>query len=236
MIVELDMLKTFKKIPYKFDILILIAILSLSVIEWFHIQISTYYAGLNNTYTIGPFYACYYEPAKIVLVVLALIRIVYYFRPDKKFGKNILILFFSISIFIASWILPFFIFPPGAVYFLKGFEKWVHKNVDIDAVQTWILTEEANKYLDQRYDKGNFPDDFPEFIKNVEPLFIGFSGNDSEKGKCIEFWWGNTFSDWGIVIGSPEMKIQQSGVIKHSKSYYEFRRSIRPGIYIFEAG
>ena len=230
------MLKVLKKIPYKIDIFIFTTILSLSLIEWIHIHTSFYRAGLHNTFTIGPFYACYYEPVKIVFVILALIRIAYYFQPDKKFGKNVLILFFSISICIASWILPFFISSPGAVHFLKGFEQWIHKNVDINAIQKWIISEEAEKFIGERYSKEDFPDDLPNFIKNVNPEYVTIHNDGSEKGKCIEFVWTTLGGSWGIVVSPPTMKTKQGGLIKHSKSYYEYRRPIQPGVYIFNAG
>jgi len=73
-------------------------------------------------------------------------------------------------------------------------------------------------------------------MTNFQPKYIFFNNQESERGKCIEFGWGGGLSYWGIVIGSPSIEVQQDGVTKRSKSYKEFRRSIKPGVYIFEGG
>lgn len=231
------MIQSLKKIPYKLDILILTIMIIISIIECVHISILDYRAGLSNTHSISFIYVFYYEPLKIVAVLIAIVRIFLNLKHSKELRKCITTALLSILIFFGSFILPFTCLPPGAVIYLKGFEKWVSKNVDINSIQTWILSEEADKYLGQRYENGNYPTELPDFITNFDPLFINFHGQESEKGRCIEFIWGSGISGLkGIVVGSPEMKTMQKGVIKHSDSYYEFRRSIKPGVYIFNAG
>lgn len=229
------MLKTFKKIPYKLDILILIIIPIISIIEWIHIDILSYRGGLRNFPSWGFMLIVLYEPLKIAVVLLAIIRFLYV-KYVKKLKKYFTAAILSILIFIGSWILPFICLPPGAVFFLKGYEKWVSKNVDIIAIQTWLLSEEADKYLDERYSY-NFPDDLPDFTTNFNPKFMIFHGDESEKGKSIEFGWGGGLAHWGIVVGTPAMETKQEGRIEEpGSSYVEYRRPIMQGVYIFDGG
>ena len=228
------MFQKLKKIPYKLEILILTTIPVISIIEWTHIDILSYRGGLRNFPSWGFILLIIYEPLKIAVVLLTFFRFLYV-KYVKKLKKYFTTAILSILIFIGSWILPFICLPPGAVFFLKGYEKWVSKNVDIKAIQTWLLSGEADKYIGQIY-AGNFPDDLPDFMTNFNPKSMEFHGEESEKGKCIEFESGGGLAHWGIVVGSPTMKTKQEGVIKHSESDYEYRRSIQPGVYIFDRG
>ena len=135
------MLRTFKKIPYKLDIFIVTTILIISIIERVHIDLTFYRAGLTNSHTYAFIPLIFlYELLKIAVVLFAVIRISFYLMPEKKHKKYIITALLSIAIFIGYWILLITFFEPGAVYFLKGFEKWISKNVDIVAIQTWFLS------------------------------------------------------------------------------------------------
>ena len=172
---------------------------------------------------------------KGAVVLLAIIRFLYvkYVKKIKKYFTTAIL---SILIFIGSWILPFICLPPGAVFFLKGYEKWVSKNVDIKAIQTWLLSGEADKYIGQIY-AGNFPDDLPDFMTDFDPKSIFFHGEESERGKSVKFEWGGGLGHWGIVVGSPTTKTKQKGMIGEPGSpYVEHRRPIIPGVYIFYGG
>ena len=229
------MLSTLKKIPYKLDILILTIISVISIIEELHIDILSYRGGLRNFPSWGFMLIFLYEPLKSAVVLFAIIRIFLHLKSVKEHKKYITTALLTILIFIGSWILPFHCLPPGAVFFLKGYEKWVSKNVDINAIQTWLLSGEADKYIGEQYSP-NYPDDFPDFMTNFNPNIIIFHGEESEKGKGIEFQTGLGLAYWGIVVGSPATKTKQEGVIKHSESDYEYKRSIQPGVYIFDRG
>lgn len=229
------MIQTFKKIPYKLDIFIIITIVALSITELIHIDILSYRGGLRNFPSWGFMLIFLYEPLKISVVLLAFIRVFLHLKPDKELKKYIITALLSVLIFIGSWILSFTCHPPGAVFFLKGYEKWVYKNVDVNAIQTWLLSGEADKYMGEQYSP-NYPDDFPDFMTNFNPKITIFHGEESEKGKGIEFQTGLGLAYWGIVVGSPATKTKQEGVIKHSESDYEYRRSIQPGVYIFDRG
>ena len=233
------MIQAFKKLPYKLDVFIIVTIVILSIAEWTHIDILFYCDGLRNTPSIFGFLLVFvYEPLKIITVIFAIIRFLSHLRPEHKQKKYIVTALLSVIIFIGSWILLFTCHPPGAVFFLKGYEKWVHKNVDIDAIQTWLLSGEADKYVSKSYySNEDFPEDLPDFMTDFSPNIMIFHGEGSEKGKSIEFRWGGGLVCWGIVVGTPAMKIKQEGMIEEpGSSYVEHRRPIIQGVYIFEGG
>jgi hypothetical protein len=230
------MLRTFKEIPYKLDIFIITTVLVTSIIEHVHIDTLLYRGGLRNSPSWGFMVIFLYEPFKISVLLFAIIRIFFHLEPVQKLRRYITTALLSILIFIASWILLFTCHPPGAVFFLKGYEKWIAKNVDVKAIQTWLLSGDADKYLDRRY-RYNFPDDFPVYITDFEPKFVIFHGHESEKGKCIEFGWGGGLAYWGVVVGPPTMKTKQEGRFEEpGSSYVEYRCPIIPGVYIFNGG
>jgi len=228
------MLQALRKIHYKFDIIILTAILAISIIESVHTDMIFYNAGLVNGHAFKAVsYGLLYELSKIVIVLFAVTRIFFHLSPDKKNKKYVVTALISVLIFIGYWIsLPVF-HQPGAVHFLRGFKEWVTKNVDTDAIQTWILSQDADQYFGHRYFRDDIPHDLPDFIKNVNPEWLDVYS--SEKGRCIEFTWPCGFSGYnGIVIGSPAMKTKQEELIKHSNYDFEYRHSIKPGVYIVE--
>lgn len=230
------MVKNLKRIPYKFDILILTLLLVISIIEKLHIGILSYRHGLKNLFSISPMFLIFiYEPLKVSVVILAIFRFVYV-KHVKKLNKYFYTAILSIILFIGSWLIPFLCFSPGAVTFLQGYEKWVEKNVDIKAIQTWLLSGDADKYVSSQYGD-NLPDDFPDFMTNFEPRFITFNTEYSKRGKSIQIETGLGLNIWGIVIGLPTTKTKQQGRIEEpGSSYVEYRRPIIPGVYIFDGG
>lgn len=227
------MFKNIKRIPYKFDILILTLIPVISIIEKFHIGILSYRHGLNNLFSISPMFLIFvYEPLKVAVVLLAILRFVYV-KHFKKLNKYFNTAILSILIYVGSLILPFICLGPGAVSFLKGYEKWVSKNVDAKAIQTWLLSGEADKYIGNTYKD----DDFPDFITDFKPILIHFREEGYERRKCIEFETGLGLDIWGIVVTSPTTTIKQKGTVKDAvTSYEEYRRPIIPGVYVFDGG
>ncbi len=232
------MFQKLKKIPYKLEILILTTIPVISIIEWTHIDILSYRGGLRNFPSWGFILLIIYEPLKIAVVLLTFFRFLYvkYVKYVKKLNKYFNTAILSILFYFGSLILPFICLPPGSAFFLKGHEKWVSKNVDIKAIQTWLLSGEADKYIGQIY-AGNFPDDLPDFMTDFDPKSIFFHGEESERVKSVKFEWGGGLGHWGIVVGSPTTKTKQKGMIGEPGSpYVEHRRPIIPGVYIFYGG
>ena len=225
------MFQAMRKINYKFDVIILTTILVISIIESVHTDIIFYNAGLVNGHTSKAVsYSLLYELLKIVIVIFAVTRIFFHLKPEKRSKKYAITALMSFLIFIGYWIsLPMF-HQPGAVHFLRGFEKWVAKNVDVDAIQTWIMSQDAGKYLGHRYVQGNFPSDLPDFITNPNPFWIDIY--ESEIGRYVGLLWPHGFVEYnGVVIGSSIMKIKQEELIKHSNTDFEYRRSSKPRVY-----
>ena len=232
------MLRTLKKIHFKFDIIILTTILAVSIIEIVHIDMIFYKAGLVNRQVFMAFFSIlsfvsFYELSKIAIVLFAVIRIFFHLRPGERNKRYAVTALASFLIFIVSWVFFFTLHQPGAVHYLRGYEKWVSKNVDIDSIQTWILSQEADKYLGHTYDRTGIPSDLPDFIRNVNPEWIYIHKN--ETGRCIELSWPHAISEYkGIVVGTLAMKTKQEELIKHSNYDFEYRHSIKPGVYVVE--
>lgn len=125
---------------------------------------------------------------------------------------------------------------PLSPVFLKGFEQWVLRETDIDAIQTWLAREGA-KHAGQRYSAREvFDKDLPECLVNLNPKFISFSGSASQNGPSVEITWHFFMDDYGLIICSPEMKTPEKGRIKLHRAYYEFRRPVKRGAYVFIRG
>lgn len=225
-----------RKTSYKFDIIVFATILALSVAEWVHMNILFYRAGLRNSPSLGFILFLLYEPLKIGVVLFALVRVTLPVKPRRERRKCIITASLTLLIFFASWILPMAILPAPTVFFLKGYEKWVHQNVDCDTIQTWLLSEDADVHSEHRYYSGDFPDELPNFIKDFGPKYVVFDEYKSEKGKFITFEWGGALGHWGIVVGPPTITTKQEGRIRRSKSIVEYRHPIKPGIYLYYAG
>ena len=234
------MLQALKKIHYKFDIIILTTILAVSIIERVHIDMIFYNAGLVNGIGFKALsYGLLYELSKIVIVLFAVTRIFFHLKPGKRNKKCAVTALVSFLIYIGSWIFMFTFDQPGAVHHLRGFEKWVAKNVDVDAVQTWIMSPDADQYLRNKsstYINYALPKDLPDFVSNFGPEYIAFRADESDKGRHVEIGWSTLGGSWGIIVGSPTMKTKQEGMIRHSKYHNEFRRPIKSGVYIFNEG
>jgi hypothetical protein len=124
----------------------------------------------------------------------------------------------------------------GAVNFLRGYEKWVQKEVDITAIQEWLVgldTGYSEKYY---FDAEEFPEELPVFITKLEPQHMDFSKFDKDT-RCVEFEWGSALGHWGIRIGLAAMETPKGEeCIKIEESEWEYRRPIQPGVYIFDRG
>ncbi len=128
----------------------------------------------------------------------------------------------------------FMVTGPLAATFLRGFEQWVLREVDTDAIQQWLATDGRN-YAGRQYN-GNLPEDLPDFLVRFKPRYVRFSDLASESGLHIEFGCGGGVSLWGFVVGLPDMPTPKEGAIDVSRSTVEFRRPIKPGVYVFDRG
>lgn len=234
------MIQAMRKINYKFDIIIIAAILAISIIGCVHINLIFYNAGFVNGIGFRAIpYGLLYGLLKIVIVLFAVTRIFFHLKSGKRNKKYAVTALVSVLIYIGSWVFMFTFDQPGSVYHLRGFKKWVIKNVDVDAVQTWILSQETEKYFGNKhsaYMNQDFPKGLPDFVTNVAPEYIAFRAGESDEEKHIVIGWSSLDTSWGIVTGSPAMKTKQEGRIRHSKYHNEFRYPIKPGIFAFSEG
>ena len=130
----------------------------------------------------------------------------------------------------------FFLSGPGAAVFLKGFEQWVLQNADIDTIQTWLASE-GQKQSGQFYSsEDGFPEELPECLVELNPIFISFSDSISKNGPTVEITWVLFMDDYGLIVGPPEIETPEEGHIKLKKTYYEFRRPVKSGAYVFIRG
>lgn len=125
---------------------------------------------------------------------------------------------------------------PLSPVFLKGFEQWIHQKADIEAIQTWLASEGA-KYAGQSYSaEEGFPDELPDCLVKLHPFYIKFSDSDSQNVLSVEIVWHFVMDECVLIAGPPEMETPEKGCLKIRKDYYEFRRPVKPGAYVFIRG
>lgn len=217
--------------------------LTVSIIGIVHLDMISYKAGLINGQVFMQFFSLlffvsFYELSKVAIVLFAVIRFFFHLKPGQRKKRYAVTALISVLIFIGSWVFFFTLHQPGTVHYLRGYEKWVTNNVDVNTIQTWILSPEADKYLKNKpnaYFNDDFPEDLPDFITKYNPEYIAFYKDNSENGRCIKITWRNGISEYkGIVVGSPAKKTKQEELIKHSNSNFEYRRLIKPGVYVVD--
>lgn len=128
--------------------------------------------------------------------------------------------------------------PAGAQIFLKGFEKWVMNKVDTDMIQLWIK-EADGKYWDEEitYDiREGFPEEFPDYLKDYNLQYVWFDRSEQDGSKVIILGWGGGMFHWNLVIGDPNMKMPTLMEEWYSDYDVEFRRILRPGVYVYSRG
>lgn len=125
---------------------------------------------------------------------------------------------------------------PLSPVFLEGLEQWVLQKTDIDAIQRWLASE-GTKHAGHRYSAENgFPEGLPDCLIDLNPAFISFSNSASQNGTSVKITWFLLMDEYGLIIGSPEMETPEKGRIKLRRDYYEFRRPVKGGAYVFIRG
>ena len=126
---------------------------------------------------------------------------------------------------------------PLSPVFLEGLEQWVLQETDIDAIQMWLASEGA-KHAGQHYNADDgFPEGLPDCLVNLKPKFISIISNSiSSNRPRVEITWFLFMDEYGLIIGPPEMETPKKGRIILHQEYYEFRRPIKKGAYIFIRG
>ena len=120
----------------------------------------------------------------------------------------------------------------GPSPFLRGFERWVLREVDIGAIQQWLATE-GPKYAGKG---ARSRDELPDFLVRFKPSYIRFRDVPSVGGPCVEFEWGGPPGRWALIVGPPDMPMPEEDPPDLGPSEVEIRRPIKPGVYIRERG
>jgi hypothetical protein len=78
---------------------------------------------------------------------------------------------------------------PGAAVFLKGFEQWILQEADIDAIQTWLVSE-GTKHAGKQYSpEEGFHEKLPECLVELNPRRISFVDSVYKNGPSVEIIW-----------------------------------------------
>jgi hypothetical protein len=116
--------------------------------------------------------------------------------------------------------------------FLLGFGGWVAKNVDTTAIQEWLATEGHKYSSNTYYYPGKFPAEFPKYLVDFDPSWI-MIGAEREGEVTADFHWGSALAGhWDIVVGPPTMQMPKSGRVGLGNGYEQFRRPVKPGVYV----
>ena len=153
--------------------------------------------------------------------------------------SNIGQILFKLVLLILGPVIAFCAFEyvsPLSPVFLEGLEQWVKKEADIDSIQTWLASE-GEKHRGRHYvAEDGFPEGLPDCLVDLKPRLISFSNSDSQNGLKVEITWFLFMDEYGLIIGSPKMKTPEEGCIKLRRDYYEFRRPVELGAYVFIRG
>jgi hypothetical protein len=182
-----------------------------------------------------------------VLLLLASVVTFLIIRTGRRLSKKQQIIgVFSISVALSVFLLHFPLWrvgPCGAQIFLKGFEKWVTKQVDTESIQTWISSADEKYWQSQVCYYGpdylaeeRFPKELADFLKDFEVKYIYFERSNLDNSKTIHFEWGGGMFHWSLVIGDPNMMMPEKEIEWFSDYDVEYRRILKPGVYIFSRG
>lgn len=225
---------------YKFDIIVLsLLVVDLLVYKLYFRRLS-YISGLEGNF---PF--CVAMPLFLILlgvfaalIILALVRLIGAISKvcnGREGGWARLALSFASFVVGSALFVGVGGGEAGAVDFLRGYEKWVQKEVDIAAIQKWLMSLDSVYSESTYFEAEDYPEELPAAIKKLEPQYIFLGEFDGEQ-RSVELGWGGGFGDWGIRIGLPGMETPEEGFIDLDGPIYEFRRPVQPGVYVFSRG
>ncbi len=230
---------------YKLLVVASWAVLGLILLDQLFSYADFYFAGRRNSPSAlwCVFFLFSRAGAVLLLLFAAGLLVALAFKRDLGYKKTSFgIISFLLALFVFGASFGFWkIAPAGAQVFLKGFEKWVIKQVDVDSIQLWLQSAdeahwESGYWYGMPPAEKPIPGELPNFLEDFNPQYLWFEHSKIDGKKIIRFEWGGPPSHWGIVIGDPNMKMPEPGVEKISESYWEYRRIIGPGVYIYDGG
>jgi len=171
-------------------------------------------------------------PIAVIASILALISIVLQHRNFSQILLKLALIPFGPIICYCA----FEYTVPLAPVFLEGFEQWVLQEADIESIQKWVAADGAKYAGKQYFGKEGFPEELPECLVELNPIFISFSDSISKNGPTVEITWFLFMDEYGLIVGPPAMETPEERHIKLTKTYYEFRRPVKSGAYVFIRG
>ena len=132
---------------------------------------------------------------------------------------------------------------PGAMTFLRGFEKWAERNVDTGAIQEWIVRAPESYWGDPCELNGKSyraeemqPKELPQCFTGFKWKYVIFQWSELDGSKMVRFGWGGGMFHWDLVVGDPNMKMPELTEEWYFNSEVEFRRMLKPGVYVCTRG
>jgi hypothetical protein len=226
---------------YRFDVIVLLLFVGLLLVDKLWFSRVSYISGLKGGSSDDFMAMLLFLPlcgVFVGLIVIALVRLILAIvKICRGRGAGWVRLLLCIAPFVVS--IGLFIRTgeegAGATYFLRGYEKWVQKEVDVAAIRKWLTSLDSDFSEKRYFEIEDFPEDFPEAIKKLEVQYMYFSKFDGEQ-RSVEFEWGGAMGHWGIYIGPPGMETPEEGHVELSESTWEYQRPVQPGVYVFDRG
>jgi hypothetical protein len=149
-----------------------------------------------------------------------------------------------IGMFVGGLVSEYLYFgEPGAMTFLRGFEKWAERNVDTGAIQEWIVRAPESYWGDPCEPNGKFyraeeelPKELPKCFTEFKRQYVIFERSELDGSRIVRFGWGGGMFHWNLVVGDPNMKIPELTEEWYSDYEVEFRRMLKPGVYVYTRG
>lgn len=230
---------------YKFDIFFAVSILFLILIFIIFFRNIHYKSGLEG----NAFYALASLPwillwlgalilFSLTAIISTIMAIIKAFKTKKIEWLRLSLAVLPLLAVVGSFLLNALSAEsgPGAWHFLRGYEKWVEKNVDIPAIQKWLISLPSEYSGQDYFEASDFPEELPDVITKLDPYHMYLS-KFKDGQRSVEFEWGSALGHFGIVIGLQGMETpEEEELIKHSDSEWEYKRPIQSGVYIFDRG
>jgi hypothetical protein len=171
-----------------------------------------------------------------LIVLVSLVVAVRWFLAKRHTPSHKLLRLTFPAICLAAILIPIRVSEPAAAAYLRGFERRMLEEVDIDAVQQWLIAN-GLEYAGREY-FSDFPAELPGCLTEFHPWVIRFGDVASEHGITVEFrWLAPHGENFGLIVGPPTMKTPEEGMIRLPDSgFNEFRCPIKLGVYVFARG
>lgn len=198
---------------------------------------------INSPYPLIFVIMIYSQVGLLFLLAAIVLVIIYCFGKNKNVLKAFFVLMAILIGMAAGYLVPGFIEPPIATH-LRGFDKWVLRNVNSEAIQEWIIDanesfwfSEVSENFDNCYiAREGFPEELPDFLVGFKPCRICFEKSNLDGSKMVEYSWGGGMFHWNLIIGEPNMAMPEKEIEKIQEGLWQYRKIVKPGVYVYTNG